>query len=353
MKKIFLIFLLICFASKIIAQNIGIGTATPTDKLSVVNALPGYGVTHTYGPVTIGTYISNLFGQFGTKTNHPLQFFTNNGNAQITLLQNGNVGIGTTSPLSDLHIDPNGAGSILLGTNKLSANNNLEIGITAKVNGYAYMQAKDGTFSDNVYGTLQINPSGGNVGINHADVSKVNYPLDIYQTTYGYGLRILTTGNGVDYSWDMANNGQNLYFSYNGMAKAYFEPSGKLTQVSDARLKKNIEPKENVLDNVMALQVKKYLYKDQDDKEKPSLGFLAQEVLPLFPEVVSEFKYPKKDITDTNIYHGINYTGFGVIAIKAIQELQVIIENQQKSIDKLIAQNQLIMGEIEKLRSTK
>lgn len=55
-----------------IAQNVGIGTSTPNDKLSIVNDLPGDGITHTYGAVTMGTYISNLSGQFGTKANQPL-----------------------------------------------------------------------------------------------------------------------------------------------------------------------------------------------------------------------------------------------------------------------------------------
>ncbi|MES2649211.1 MAG: hypothetical protein V4717_20200 [Bacteroidota bacterium] len=86
------------------AQNVGIGTLTPIYKLSVVNAQQGYGITHTYGPVTMGTYISNLFAQFGTRTNHPLQFFTNNGAAQVTLLQNGNFGVGLVAPINTLDV---------------------------------------------------------------------------------------------------------------------------------------------------------------------------------------------------------------------------------------------------------
>jgi hypothetical protein len=76
------------------AGNVGIGTTNPTDKLSIVNALAGYGITHTFGAISVGTYISNYSGQFGTKTNHPLEFFTNNGTPQMTLFQNGNIGIG-------------------------------------------------------------------------------------------------------------------------------------------------------------------------------------------------------------------------------------------------------------------
>lgn len=165
MKKVLFFSLIFIFANRIIAQNVGIGTITPTDKLSIVNALPGYGITHTYGPVTIGTYISNLNAQFGTKTNHPLQFFTNNGNAQMTLLQNGKVGIGTESPQTQFHINPAGAGSLLIGTNKFSGGyTNLEVGINVQSNGYGYVQAIKASGSS--YGNLILNPNGGNIGVN-------------------------------------------------------------------------------------------------------------------------------------------------------------------------------------------
>jgi hypothetical protein len=80
--------------------NVGIGTPTPTEKLSVFTAsgVANFGITHSNSTVTVGTYLNFNNGQFGTKTNHPLQFFTNSGSAQITLLQNGNFGIGTNAP---------------------------------------------------------------------------------------------------------------------------------------------------------------------------------------------------------------------------------------------------------------
>jgi hypothetical protein len=42
------------------------------------------------------------------------------------------------------------------------------------------------------------------------------------------------------------------------------------------------------------------------------MGLIAQEVLPLFPEFV----------TQNGQYYGINYGGLSVVAIKAIQELK-------------------------------
>lgn len=84
--------------------NVGIGTTTPQSKLGV--QATGYGITQTGGAVTLGTFISTAVGGsawFGTKSNHPLNFFTNDGLPQMTIETNGNVGIGT-SPTTKLHV---------------------------------------------------------------------------------------------------------------------------------------------------------------------------------------------------------------------------------------------------------
>jgi hypothetical protein len=87
--------------------NIGIGTTTPVDKL-VVKTI-GWGLTQTDGIITVGTWVGNNLGidggWLGTKSNHPLHFFTNNGNAQMSLLPSGNFGIGTATPSGRLQID--------------------------------------------------------------------------------------------------------------------------------------------------------------------------------------------------------------------------------------------------------
>ena len=46
-------------------------------------------------------------GWLGTKSNHNLNLFTNNGSAQVTLLTNGNLGIGTTAPAQRLSVTGN------------------------------------------------------------------------------------------------------------------------------------------------------------------------------------------------------------------------------------------------------
>jgi hypothetical protein len=87
------------------AGNIGIGTRTPAEKVSLETASGSYGYIHTDGTVVLGTWVGNNGGYLGTKTNHPLRFFTNNAATQMTLLTNGNVGIGTTNPTNKLSVN--------------------------------------------------------------------------------------------------------------------------------------------------------------------------------------------------------------------------------------------------------
>jgi trimeric autotransporter adhesin len=398
--------------------NVGIGTSNPSDKLSIISALPGYGITHSFGPVTMGTFISNLYGQFGTKTNHPLQFFTNNGNAQMTLLPVGNVGIGTTNPTykldivanvnvitglrvknnsnsvidiesqigesqlrfnhngnykwalsnnsttdnleilsnigkpkiiiengtgnigfntgapqSNLHIDPSGAGSILIGTDKNTGGfTNLEMGISAQSGGQSYIQSTKA--SGSLYGTLQLNPSGGDVtvaGYVGIGTNTPFSPLDIVASgNVLQSIRILMPGH----IWGIGiSGGDHLNFIHNGQSRAIIDNTdGSYRSYSDKRLKKNIEEMSSVLDKVLQLKAKSYQFIDSPESTKKSTGFISQEVVSLFPELVSSSKRSAEDSTS---YLSLNYAGFSVIAIKAIQEQQKIINDLRARLEAL------------------
>jgi hypothetical protein len=79
------------------AGNIGIDTtSTPTAKFTV-NA-SGYGIVQTNGTVDVGSYLTSFGGWFGTRSNHPLYFFTNDSSPRMTIDTAGNVGIGTLTP---------------------------------------------------------------------------------------------------------------------------------------------------------------------------------------------------------------------------------------------------------------
>lgn len=90
--------------------KVGIGTSTPASKLTVYTYIGTYafgttpGVVHTDGNVSLGTSIGSFNfadgGGFGTFSNHPLNFFVNNGAPSMTIDGNGTsivAGLGTVS----------------------------------------------------------------------------------------------------------------------------------------------------------------------------------------------------------------------------------------------------------------
>ena len=133
--------------------NVGIGISTPLAKLSVQTGTGNYGIIHSDGVITVGTYVGNNEGWLGTKSNHPLTFFTNNSNEQMTLLTNGNFGIGTASPLAKLHI----AGGV-----KIDGSNTLEFGA-----GIAGKEVSAGKIGYQAFGTFDaLDIVGAGTGAN-------------------------------------------------------------------------------------------------------------------------------------------------------------------------------------------
>jgi hypothetical protein len=64
----------------------------------------------TNGTVGIGNYLSSTVGYIGTWTNHPFSFAVN-GSEKVRILDNGNVGIGTTAPTVALQIGDTTSGT--------------------------------------------------------------------------------------------------------------------------------------------------------------------------------------------------------------------------------------------------
>lgn len=83
-------------------------------RLTIESESNGYGLTHTDGVISAGTYVGFGAGWFGTISNHPLSFFADNGGALMTILQNGAVGIGTQSPSGKLQVKHGGSSAHLI-----------------------------------------------------------------------------------------------------------------------------------------------------------------------------------------------------------------------------------------------
>jgi hypothetical protein len=146
--------------------NIGIGTATPSAKLEAIgsNYIIKWGSQS--GGAVGGLYSAGNV-QVGSFTNHPLQFFTNDSSAQVTLATSGNFGIGTATPTTRLQVAPAGGYTTIGSTNAAISiydpavsSANLVFGINGSASNS--IQSRDGT---SLSWPLALNPFGGNVGI--------------------------------------------------------------------------------------------------------------------------------------------------------------------------------------------
>ncbi|RZA04427.1 MAG: tail fiber domain-containing protein, partial [Proteobacteria bacterium] len=89
--------------------NVGIGSATPGEKLTVSNAGAVYtSLRDSSGtPTTLGTFANSTSGAAGlyTVSNHPLIFGTNNNvSGQMALSTAGFLGVGTSTPGYNFHV---------------------------------------------------------------------------------------------------------------------------------------------------------------------------------------------------------------------------------------------------------
>jgi len=100
---------------------------------------------------------------------------------------------------------------------------------------------------------------------------------------------------------------------------------GTITDVSDRRLKENIQEVNSVLEELNQLQAYSYNLIENEDHER-EYGLIAQEVQKLFPEMV-------KHIHLDQDYLGVSYVQLIPILIQALKEQQMIIQNQNDRID--------------------
>lgn len=189
---------------------------------------------------------------------------------------------------------------------------------------------------------LTLNNNGGNVVINgtnapasNVGISTSNPTADlhiVHSINNGFfvnGLRLENEGsNQRDWLLYTQNSDGFLQLFSNAFLKGQFSSvTGRYSALSDIRRKKDIEKAPDLLDKVLKLDVKKYRMLKSAASEKKYYGLIAQEVEKIFPEVVSH------NIQDdgSDIYM-LDYSAFGVLAIKALQEQQQKITALEKDV---------------------
>jgi hypothetical protein len=96
------------------------------------------------------------------------------------------------------------------------------------------------------------------------------------------------------------------------------------------------------LERVLKVQVRNYQWKSSGADAKPMLGVIAQELQPIFPDMVTEMEEP---MTENKIL-AVGYGDFAVIAIKAIQELKAQQDAEVKDLKAQVADLKAQMKEV-------
>ncbi len=151
------------------------------------------------------------------------------------------------------------------------------------------------------------------LGTNNESRVTISSVLHVKQDISNRGIR--TEHEATPEYWDTGIGfvTRNYKFFYNDASKADISSvDGAYIIPSDRRLKRDTQPIPPVLEKVSQLMPATYLYIDNPENTPRSYGFVAQEVEPLFPNLVRESDDGTK---------GLVYDGFAVISIRAIQEL--------------------------------
>jgi len=116
--------------------------------------------------------------------------------------------------------------------------------------------------------------------------------------------------------------------------EARLDSGGNWTKASDRRLKRDIEAAPEMLDKVVSLEPVEFYYTTQDVESMPHkvLGFIAQDVEPVFPQLVSgsgeeEPKY-------------LDYTGLVPALVGAIKELKQHYDGRIADLERQVAELQ-------------
>jgi hypothetical protein len=325
--------------------NVGIGISYGTGRLNTSIGSAGANGAYATNP---GTIVINDGGASSLAANGGLEFKTSvfgaGYGAKIQALDNGtlvignrdnsatwsermridssgNVGVGTSSPTTKLDVNGNIAGGSLnvFGTG-VPANgiNN----VTTNALGFFTNSSERARIDSS--GNLLVGTTSTFNSLNGFGVQRTGGDWQMIcarNTAANAGAFInLSNGTTTGIGWDAGVQGSqtNWTWRYNTADRASIDSTtGNYSALSDARAKENVVGIDSVLDAVVNMRPVRYNMVG-DEAKTPQIGFIAQEMLGILPEVVS------KPITDDAMY-GLNYAGLTPVLVKAIQEQQAII----------------------------
>ena len=300
--------------------NTGVGKLVFDTNPVLVNPTLG---TPVSGNFSTGTFTWPTFNQNTTGTASNITDYSINQNLSTT----------STPTFDKVYTTSSG-----LGTN-LKIGDDAWIGDINLANGFRITGAQDPTQGYICFGNGDTNNLGrsgtgpltysgdfavaGQFNLN----GEINMTDGGYKTRYidHYGTLVFRYSDNSSFFWDRLylNADGSVYAPGSFTAGGDITAGGNVTAYSDRRVKDNLSIIPDALKKVNSLNGYTYTRIDQEDKDKRYTGVVAQEVLEVLPEVVSEDK-------DGN--YSVAYGNMVGILIEAIKELTQEVESLKKKL---------------------
>jgi trimeric autotransporter adhesin len=305
------------------SNNIAIGnntsalTATANNQLDIGNLIFGTGLSGTG---------STIAGNVGIGTTSPATTLSVAGNGYLT----GGLGVGVANTTAGtLQISDTGTGSAFNVTNSssngralFSFTNSSGASFNGEMTGSSFptvpSQAEfftTGTVNLLDFGTNGDVSSGGTTPLEFQTGGYNNAPT-LYVTAGNPGnVGIGTTSPDALLTVGSATPSGNVAHFENSTGSCYINPTTtSLSCSSDQRLKTNIQSlnASSTLAALLTLNPVTYNWKTEATGSPPHTGFIAQQVLPIFPDLVSQ---------GPDGYYTLNYAGFAPYIVEAVQQM--------------------------------
>jgi len=312
-------------SSTVSAGNVGIGTPSPISRLTVQNPSGGsQTLALTNNDFVQGSVGSDLQFSSGATTGDTYYFIqtynaggTSAGN--LVLQPTGNLGVGTTSPASTFAVNGNSYvnGSLGLGTNAFTRK--LVIG------------AKTDTFNGLVLNGNNIswfidNRGSADTPNNRLDFSTGGTDLVTFLASGNVGVGTTSPATKLEVAGDITDD------NVLNCATLKTDANGKINCTSsDERLKQDITPLDasSSLSAIELLNPVSFYWRNPTDGTQEQLGFIAQAVEQIFPELVAT-SAPTALTPDGTLT--FNYLGLIAPIVRAIQQLAAEVNGFAQSV---------------------
>jgi len=225
------------------------------------------------------------------------------------LMDSGNVGIGTSTPVGNLMIASSVTTTATTSQQaydysrfRINTYNGSSVGISiGNVNGNGtYIQT---CYNEGTTAPIFINPFGNILYVGGTSIANSGITMNVLGSTVGSGLPLsrfyLNAASTLNQpciridKYDNNNTTSQVFIDFtvnqqaagNGSITANGASQATFTTWSDARLKDNITDLPSQLANIMALRPVEFDYKNGSGHQ---IGFIAQEVQEVYPDIVSE-----------------------------------------------------------------